>query len=63
MKDFLDKIKGYKTQIIFIAIGFVYTLQLFGVVDTGTAEKIITYLAALGGITLAAKVNRVGGVK
>lgn len=51
-------LKGKKTYIVLGLAAVVWFCQAAGILQAGIADQIIEILLALGGVTLAAKINR-----
>jgi hypothetical protein len=57
-REKLEALKGNKTYIVAGLAGLATTAKVLGYIDEDTYQTIMGFLVALGGATLAAKVNR-----
>lgn len=54
----MDSLKGNKTYIVAALAGVVTTIKVLGYIDEDTYTAIMGFLVSLGGVTMAAKMNR-----
>ena len=55
----MEKLKGYKTYLVAIAVGAVTVLHTLGYIDDETFKTLLGILNGLGLATISAKMNRV----